>query len=53
MRFAPLTRASTEMTIGELRQLAVTSPMTFSEQDYFDFALIRFRKDRGPHLSAA
>ena len=34
-----LTRASTEMTIGELRQLAVTSPMTFSEQDYF--ALIR------------
>lgn len=34
-----LTRASTEMTIGELRQLAVTSPLEFSEEDYF--ALIR------------
>jgi len=34
-----LTRASTEMTIGELRQLAVTNPLEFSEEDYF--ALIR------------
>ncbi len=34
-----LTRASTEMTIGELRQLAVTTPLQFSEEDYF--ALIR------------
>jgi octaprenyl-diphosphate synthase len=34
-----LTRASTEMTIGELRQLAVDSPLRFSEEDYH--ALIR------------
>ena len=34
-----LTRASTEMTIGELRQLAVTTPLEFSEDDYL--ALIR------------
>jgi octaprenyl-diphosphate synthase len=34
-----LTRASTEMTIGELKQLAMTSPLEFSEADYF--ALIR------------
>jgi len=34
-----LTRASTEMTIGELRQLAVTTPLEFSEVDYL--ALIR------------
>lgn len=30
-----LTRASTDMTIGELRQLAVMSPLEFSEDDYF------------------
>jgi octaprenyl-diphosphate synthase len=30
-----LTRASTEMTIGELRQLAATTPLGFSEDDYF------------------
>jgi octaprenyl-diphosphate synthase len=30
-----LTRASTDMTVGELRQLAVTSPLGFSEDDYF------------------
>jgi len=30
-----LTRASTEMTVGELRQLAVTSPLGFSEEDYY------------------
>ncbi len=30
-----LTRASTDMTIGELRQLAVTSPLSFSEDDYY------------------
>ncbi|MFN2601706.1 MAG: polyprenyl synthetase family protein [Gemmatimonadaceae bacterium] len=30
-----LTRASTDMTIGELRQLAVVSPLEFSEDDYF------------------
>ena len=30
-----LTRASTEMSIGELRQLAVTDPLGFSEEDYF------------------
>jgi octaprenyl-diphosphate synthase len=34
-----LTRASTEMTVGELRQLAGTEPLDFSESDYF--ALIR------------
>ena len=30
-----LTRASTDMTIGELRQLAIISPLEFSEDDYF------------------
>lgn len=34
-----LTRASTEMSVGELRQLAVTEPLEFSEEDYY--ALIR------------
>lgn len=34
-----LTRASTEMSIGELRQLAVDDPLEFSEDDYY--ALIR------------
>jgi len=34
-----LTRASTEMTIGEMRQLAVNDSLSFSEDDYF--ALIR------------
>jgi octaprenyl-diphosphate synthase len=34
-----LTRASTEMTIGEMRQLAVNDSLAFSEDDYF--ALIR------------
>jgi octaprenyl-diphosphate synthase len=34
-----LTRASTEMTVGELRQLAVTAPLSFSEEEYY--ALIR------------
>jgi octaprenyl-diphosphate synthase len=34
-----LTRASTEMTIGELRQLAVTVPLRFTEVEYY--ALIR------------
>lgn len=34
-----LTRASTEMTLGEMRQLAVTEPLDFSERDYY--ALIR------------
>lgn len=34
-----LTRASTEMTVGEMRQLAVTDPLEFSEDDYN--ALIR------------
>lgn len=34
-----LTRASTEMSIGELRQLAVDDPLQFSEEDYY--ALIR------------
>lgn len=29
-----LTRASTEMTVGEMRQLAVTNPLEFSEDDY-------------------
>jgi len=29
-----LTRASTEMTIGELRQLGVTLPLRFTEEDY-------------------
>jgi octaprenyl-diphosphate synthase len=31
-----LTRASTEMTLGEMRQLAVTDPLQFSEREYFD-----------------
>jgi octaprenyl-diphosphate synthase len=34
-----LTRASTEMTIGEMRQLAVDDSLAFSEEDYY--ALIR------------
>jgi octaprenyl-diphosphate synthase len=34
-----LTRASTEMTLGEMRQLAVTDPLAFSEREYY--ALIR------------
>ena len=31
-----LTRASTEMTLGEMRQLAVTDPLEFSEREYYD-----------------
>ena len=31
-----LTRASTEMTLGEMRQLAVTAPLSFTEQEYYD-----------------
>lgn len=31
-----LTRASTEMTLGEMRQLAVTDPLDFSEGEYHD-----------------
>jgi octaprenyl-diphosphate synthase len=34
-----LTRASTEMTVGEMRQLSVMDTLTFDEQDYY--ALIR------------
>jgi octaprenyl-diphosphate synthase len=34
-----LTRASTEMTVGEMRQLAVNDSLAFSEDDYF--AMIR------------
>lgn len=34
-----LTRASTDMTLGEMRQLAVTDPLRFSENEYY--ALIR------------
>lgn len=34
-----LTRASTEMTLGEMRQLAVTAPLAFTEEEYY--ALIR------------
>jgi octaprenyl-diphosphate synthase len=34
-----LTRASTEMTLGEMRQLAVTNPLAFAEREYY--ALIR------------
>jgi octaprenyl-diphosphate synthase len=34
-----LTRASTEMTLGEMRQLAVTEPLRFGEREYY--ALIR------------
>lgn len=30
-----LTRASTEMTVGEMRQLAVTDTLSFSEGDYY------------------
>ncbi len=30
-----LTRASTEMTIGEMRQLAVTDALSFDEDDYY------------------
>ncbi|MEO8580211.1 MAG: polyprenyl synthetase family protein [Gemmatimonadales bacterium] len=31
-----LTRASTEMTLGEMRQLAVTEPLRFTETEYYD-----------------
>ena len=31
-----LTRASTEMTLGEMRQLAVTQPLDFGEEEYYD-----------------
>lgn len=31
-----LTRASTEMSVGELRQLAVADHLSFSEKEYFD-----------------
>ena len=31
-----LTRASTEMTLGEMRQLAVTDPLAFTEHEYYD-----------------
>jgi octaprenyl-diphosphate synthase len=31
-----LTRASTEMTLGEMRQLAVTDPLNFTEREYGD-----------------
>lgn len=31
-----LTRASTEMTLGEMRQLAVTDPLNFTEREYDD-----------------
>ncbi len=34
-----LTRASTEMTLGEMRQLAVTDPLRFTEREYY--AVIR------------
>ena len=34
-----LTRASTEMTLGEMRQLAITEPLRFTEREYY--ALIR------------
>ena len=34
-----LTKASTEMTLGEMRQLAVTDPLRFTEREYY--ALIR------------
>jgi octaprenyl-diphosphate synthase len=30
-----LTRASTEMTLGEMRQLAVTAPLSFTEDEYY------------------
>jgi octaprenyl-diphosphate synthase len=44
-----LTRASTDMTIGELRQLAVTFPLGFSEEDYFTL----IRSKTGSLISAA
>ena len=31
-----LTRASTEMTLGEMRQLGVTEPLEFTEGEYYD-----------------
>jgi octaprenyl-diphosphate synthase len=31
-----LTRASTEMTLGEMRQLAVTEPLAFTESEYYE-----------------
>jgi octaprenyl-diphosphate synthase len=31
-----LTRASTEMTLGEMRQLAVADPLRFTESEYYD-----------------
>lgn len=31
-----LTRASTEMTLGEMKQLAVTDPLRFGEDEYYD-----------------
>jgi octaprenyl-diphosphate synthase len=31
-----LTRASTEMTLGEMRQLAVIEPLDFGESEYYD-----------------
>jgi octaprenyl-diphosphate synthase len=31
-----LTRASTEMTLGEMRQLAVIEPLDFGEEEYYD-----------------
>jgi octaprenyl-diphosphate synthase len=31
-----LTRASTEMTLGEMRQLGVTEPLEFTESEYYD-----------------
>jgi len=31
-----LTRASTEMTLGEMRQLSVTEPLLFTEGEYYD-----------------
>jgi octaprenyl-diphosphate synthase len=31
-----LTRASTEMTLGEMRQLAVTEPLDFTESEYYE-----------------
>jgi octaprenyl-diphosphate synthase len=30
-----LTRASTEMTLGEMRQLSVTAPLAFTEEEYY------------------
>ena len=31
-----MTRASTEMTLGEMRQLGVTDPLRFKENEYYD-----------------